>query len=133
MSKVKILVTGGCGYIGSHTIVHLLESGFEVISIDSLINSNEKCLVGINEITGVSIRNIQLDLSLDSSVDFLLEELSSLDGIIHFAALKSVGESLSNALFYYDNNLKSLLNILKLADLWKIKSFVFSSSCTVYG
>lgn len=129
----KILVTGGCGYIGSHTIVDLIENGYEVISVDSLINSDEEVLHGIFKITGVQVKNIRLDLSQDNAVQELIKQIAEVDGVIHFAALKSVGESVDYSLLYYNNNVKSLINILQYIDLNKIKAFVFSSSCTVYG
>ncbi|NOT38835.1 MAG: UDP-glucose 4-epimerase GalE [Saprospiraceae bacterium] len=133
MRKGKILVTGGCGYIGSHTVVDLLQNGFEVISIDSLINGSESVLVGIHEITGREVVNIKCDLSTDHSIEILRQHASDVDGVIHFAALKSVGESVEKSLLYYKNNIKSLINILQLVEEMKIKAFVFSSSCTVYG
>lgn len=133
MRKGKILVTGGCGYIGSHTIVDLIQNGYEVISVDSLINSSEEVFIGIKSIVGKEVKNIRIDLSDDNSRRLLNSELGHVDGIIHFAALKAVGESVDHSLLYYENNLKSLLNILRYVDDRKIRAFVFSSSCTVYG
>ncbi len=129
----KILITGGCGYIGSHTIVDLIENGYEVISVDSLINSDEVVLDGVFKITGVKVENLRLDLSQDNAVQELTKKVGAVDGIIHFAALKAVGESVDYSLLYYSNNVKSLINILQYVDLHNIKAFVFSSSCTVYG
>jgi UDP-glucose 4-epimerase len=129
----KILITGGCGYIGSHTIVDLIENGYEVFSVDSLINSDEVVLDGVFKITGVKVENLRLDLSQDNAVQELTKKVGVVDGIIHFAALKAVGESVDYSLLYYSNNVKSLINILQYVDLHNIKAFVFSSSCTVYG
>ncbi len=133
MSKGIILVTGGCGYIGSHTIVHLVEKGYQVISVDSLIHSGLNVLDRIELITNTKIQNFKLDLSKENCIEILTNEIERLDGIIHFAALKAVGESVEKPLEYYDNNLKSLINVLKLAQHYQVKAFVFSSSCTVYG
>lgn len=133
MPKAKILVTGACGYIGSHTIVELLENGYDVVCLDSLINSTDEVLKGIYKITGKLLSNIKIDLAKDNAVDQLLTHCGEVDGIIHFAALKAVSESVEFPLWYYDNNIKSLLNILQFINKNHIKAFVFSSSCTVYG
>lgn len=130
---MKVLVTGGCGYIGSHTIVDLINTGFEVISIDNLVNSTEDSLLGIEKITKKKVRNYRIDLCDLDSVKAVFEDHSDLVGIIHFAALKSVGESVYQPLRYFDNNLNSLLNILRCAKDYKVPNFIFSSSCSVYG
>lgn len=131
--KGKIAVTGGCGYIGSHTIVELLQSGFEVISIDSLVNSNTDSLEGIRQITGKKVSNHCLDLA-DQDVWKELKDLEpDVHAIIHFAALKAVGESVDQPLRYYHNNINALINVLKWMECTNIDHFVFSSSCTVYG
>lgn len=129
----KILVTGGCGYIGSHTIIDLIENGYEVISIDNNSRSNPLILDGVEKITGQKIKNYKVDLCSydDSSAVFLENE--DIIGVIHFAAYKSVRESVENPLLYFDNNLLSLINLLKCVDEYKVPYFVFSSSCTVYG
>ncbi|MCC6816124.1 MAG: UDP-glucose 4-epimerase GalE [Saprospiraceae bacterium] len=129
----KILVTGGCGYIGSHTLVDLIENGFDVDCVDSLINSEDKVLKNIEKITGKKIINTRLDLSKEDSLSILNKSYNNIDGVIHFAALKSVSESVKNPLLYYENNVKSFINILKFINDNKIKAFIFSSSCTVYG
>jgi len=129
----KVLVTGGCGYIGSHTIIDLLDNGFEVVSVDNLINADLKPLDGIKEITGVSVKNYVTDLcDLEKTRQIFLEN-EDIVGIIHFAALKSVGESVFNPLQYFKNNLDSLLNILSCAKEFNINNIIFSSSCSVYG
>ena len=127
-----ILVTGGTGYIGSHTIVELLNKNFEVLIIDDFSNSDRSVLDSIRKITGKSVSFIEMDLC---NYDLLLEKTKGFDieGIIHFAAYKSVGESVFEPLKYYDNNINSLVNILKLLKERNISNFVFSSSCTVYG
>lgn len=133
ISGGKIAVTGGCGYIGSHTIVELLQSGFEVVSIDSLVNSNLDSLRGIEEITGKKITNHCLDLA-DQDVWRVLHDLEpDVQAVIHFAALKAVGESVDQPLRYYHNNINALINILKWMECAGIDHLVFSSSCTVYG
>ncbi|MBK8954892.1 MAG: UDP-glucose 4-epimerase GalE [Saprospiraceae bacterium] len=132
MSK-KIAVTGGCGYIGSHTLVDLLQNGYEVFSVDSLVNSTEVSLVGIEKITGTKIKNYKLDLADPLAWQQLLEFEKDVSGIIHFAALKAVGESVEQPLRYYDNNLNALLNVFKWMDLGSVPYLIFSSSCTVYG
>jgi UDP-glucose 4-epimerase len=129
----KILVTGGCGYIGSHTIVDLIQNGFEVISIDNNSRSNPDILKGVEKITGISVKNYPIDLCNFSDTFEVFKENSDIIGIIHFAAYKAVGESVEKPLMYYDNNLNSLINVLKCAEKFNINNFVFSSSCTVYG
>jgi UDP-glucose 4-epimerase len=130
---MKILVTGGCGYIGSHTIVDLIENGFEVVSIDSNICSSPKVLEGIEKITGKKIVNYQIDLKQLNETKKVFEEHQDIAGVIHFAALKSVSESMEKPLLYHSNNLFSLINILECVKLYDIPYFVFSSSCSVYG
>lgn len=130
---MKILVTGGCGYIGSHTIVDLIENGFDVVSIDNLCNSDESVLEGIERITGVKVKNYAIDLSANVDLVDILKAEGHIDGIIHFAALKAVGESTKLPLEYYQNNLNSLIRVLDYMDKSDIKHFIFSSSCTVYG
>ena len=133
MSKGTILVTGGCGYIGSHTIVELIQSGYEVVCIDSLINSDQESLRGVEAITGQAVKNINVDLAKDHAAATIIELGIHFDGIIHFAALKSVGESVAEPLKYYSNNIKSLIAALEIAGHYSTPAFVFSSSCTVYG
>ncbi|MGG9970517.1 UDP-glucose 4-epimerase GalE [Ferruginibacter sp. SUN002] len=129
----KILVTGGCGYIGSHTIVDLIQSGFDVISIDNNSRSNVDILNGIEAITGKKVTNYSIDLCNYEDTKNVFRENRDIVGIIHFAAYKAVGESVSNPLMYFENNLGSLINILKCAEEFNVSNFVFSSSCTVYG
>ena len=129
----KILVTGGCGYIGSHTIVDLLQNGFQVISADNNSRSNAGILKGIEQITGIKIKNYAVDLCIFDDTCAIFQENPDIAGIIHFAAYKSVGESVENPLLYFQNNLDSLINILRCAEEFHIPHFVFSSSCTVYG
>jgi len=129
----KVLVTGGCGYIGSHTLVDLLNAGFEVVSIDNLSNSDEKPLDGIEKITGTRVRNYKVDLTDLEKTRAVFEKNPGITGIIHFAALKSVGESVFEPLRYYHNNLEGLVNILTCACEFGVHHFIFSSSCSVYG
>ena len=129
----KILVTGGCGYIGSHTIVNLIENGFEVISVDDNSNSSISVLNGIKEITQKEIINYTIDLKSFSETEQIFINHPDIAGIIHFAAFKAVGESVSKPNEYYENNLFSLINLLKCVKQYKVPYFVFSSSCTVYG
>ncbi len=128
-----ILVTGGCGYIGSHTIVDLIENGFEVISADNNSRSSDQVLNGVEMITGKRIKNYKVDLCIYDDTYAIFQENPDITGIIHFAAFKSVEESVEKPLLYFENNLNSLINILKCADEFNIAHFVFSSSCTVYG
>lgn len=129
----KILVTGGCGYIGAHTIVDLIENGFDVISADNNSRSNENILDAVEKITGKKVKNYKVDLCIYDDTVAIFQENRDIAGIIHFAAYKSVGESVKKPLLYFENNLNSLINILKCADEFDVPNFVFSSSCTVYG
>lgn len=129
----RILVTGGTGYIGSHTVVELQQSGFEVIVVDNLVNSNVEVLCGIEKITGVRPIFENVDCTEYVNLDRTIEKYPDIKAIIHFAALKAVGESVNHPLEYYRNNLVSLINLLELMPKHKIENIVFSSSCTVYG
>ncbi len=130
---VKILVTGGCGYIGSHTIVDLLEHGYEVVSVDDQSRSTPYPLTGIQLITGQRIKNYKVDLKNFDETLAVFQENPDISGVIHFAAYKAVGESVEQPLSYYENNLGSLISIMKCVKEFAIPNFVFSSSCTVYG
>lgn len=129
----KILVTGGCGYIGSHTIVDLLQNGFAVISADNNSRSDAGILKGVEKITGIKVKNYSVDLCIFDDTCAIFQENPDIAGIIHFAAYKSVGESVEKPLLYFQNNLDSLINILRCAAEFHVPHFVFSSSCTVYG
>lgn len=128
----KILVTGGLGYIGSHTVVALQEAGYEVMIIDDLSNSELFVLDRITEITGIKPEFFQIDLKDSEKVKSFFDE-NQIDGIIHFAAHKAVGESVQKPLMYFKNNLLSMLNILEEIQNRSLDNFIFSSSCTVYG
>ena len=129
----KILVTGGTGYIGSHTVVELQQAGYEVIIIDNLSNSNADVIDGIVNITGIRPVFEKIDCIDKQALELLFEKHPNIDGIIHFAASKAVGESVEKPLMYYRNNLDSLINLLELMPKYDVKGIVFSSSCTVYG
>ncbi|MBN1339845.1 MAG: UDP-glucose 4-epimerase GalE [Bacteroidales bacterium] len=130
---MRILVTGGTGYIGSHTVVELQQGGFEVVIIDDLSNSYAGVVDNIEKITGVRPGFERIDLSCEEKVmDFFLRN-NGISGVIHFAAFKAVGESVEQPLKYYRNNLLSLINVLKGMEMHGISPIVFSSSCTVYG
>lgn len=129
----KILVTGGCGYIGSHTIVDLIENGYDVICVDNNSRSNPNVLEGVQKITGKAVKNYKVDLCNFDDTFAIFQENEDIDGIIHFAAYKAVGESVEKPLMYFENNLYSLINLLKCVQEFNIPRFVFSSSCTVYG
>ena len=130
----KILVTGGLGYIGSHTVVELQNQGYEVVIIDDLSNTSLSILDNICEITNSSIKFIELDLKNSVKTKEFVSSNNDICGVIHFAASKAVGESVENPLKYYTNNLFSLINLLnELMDLNKEINFIFSSSATVYG
>ena len=130
----KILVTGGTGYIGSHTIIEILENtDYDVISADNYSNSNAKTLERIKNVTGKTVKNYAIDLCNAQAVNKMMQENNDIDGIIHFAAFKSVPESVENPLVYYHNNMESLVNMLNAVKEFKIPYFIFSSSCSVYG
>ena len=128
----KILVTGGTGYIGAHTVVELQNNNYEVVIIDNLSNSDIKILTQIETITGKKPAFVKLDLRDKSSIIQFLKEHTDISGVIHFAASKSVSESVKNPLLYYDNNISTLVNLLNVL-AGKPINFVFSSSCTIYG
>ncbi len=130
---MKIVVTGGCGYIGSHTIVDLVNKGYEVISIDNYINSDPKVMDRIKQLTGKTVKNYNVDLTDLQKTKAVFKAHEDISGIIHFAALKSVKESTDQPLIYFNNNLNSLINILACQRQWNIPNLVFSSSCSVYG
>jgi UDP-glucose 4-epimerase len=129
----KILVTGGCGYIGSHTIVDLIENGYDVVCADNNSRSNPNVLEGIQRITGRTIKNYKVDLCNYDETFAIFQENPDIKGIIHFAAYKAVGESTEKPLMYFENNLHSLISLLKCVQEFSTPWFVFSSSCTVYG
>lgn len=129
----KILVTGGVGYIGSHTVVELLNAGFEVYVIDDLSNSEKVILENIKSITGKTVTFEQFNLTDKSKLDNFFKTHKGISSVIHFAALKAVGESVQQPLRYYNDNLVSLMNLLSAMDENGVKDLVFSSSCTVYG
>lgn len=133
MGKGKILVTGGTGYIGSHTVVELFNAGYEPIIIDNLSNSSISVLDGIKAITKVPPTYENIDCKDYNSLERFFEKHQDMKAIAHFAAYKSVGESVSKPISYYRNNIVSLLNLLQLMPDFGIKNIVFSSSCTVYG
>lgn len=133
MEKTRILVTGGTGYIGSHTTVALQKSGYEVVIIDNLSNSNEGVLDGIEAISGIRPHFVKGDCTDIKTLRKLFEDYPGIKGIINFAASKAVGESVHKPLLYYRNNLNTLMNLLDLMPEYGVKGFVFSSSCTVYG
>jgi UDP-glucose 4-epimerase len=132
MSKPTILVTGGCGYIGSHTVVDLLENGYSVVSVDNLSNSSEAVLDGIEQITGQRVVNHRIDLT-DREATLRLFSEHRFAGVIHFAAHKLVGESVEKPLMYFRNNLNSLLNVIEGMQASGCRDLIFSSSCSVYG
>ena len=130
----KILITGGAGYIGSHTAIELLNDGrFEVISIDNFYTSSPEALERVEQITGKKLKNYRIDICDWQLLESIFQENTDIVGIIHFAAFKAVGESVSNPLKYYHNNNGSLVNILRACAQFNIPNLVFSSSCTVYG
>ncbi|MBQ8255908.1 MAG: UDP-glucose 4-epimerase GalE [Alphaproteobacteria bacterium] len=129
----KIIVTGGAGYIGSHTTVALQDAGFDVIVLDNLINSSEKSLHGVEKITGIHPEFIHVDCTDRDATRNAFKKHSDAVGVIHFAGLKAVGESVEKPLMYYRNNLDSLINVLEMMREFNIPNIVFSSSATVYG
>lgn len=129
----KILVTGGTGYIGSHTVVELQNAGYDVVIIDNLSNSNREVVDGIEAITGVRPVFVEGDVTDMSILEKTFADNPGIEGVINFAASKAVGESVEKPLTYYRNNLVSLMNLLELMPKYGVKGIVFSSSCTVYG
>lgn len=129
----KILVTGGCGYIGAHTVVDLYENGFDVVCIDDNSRSTNYLIDGIEKITGRKLKHYKVDLKNFDDTLAVFQENEDITGVIHFAAFKAVGESVEKPLDYYENNMFSLINLLKCVKEFNIPYFVFSSSCTVYG
>lgn len=130
---MKIVVTGGLGFIGSHTVVELQNQGFEVVAIDNLYNSSIEVLDGIERITGKKPIFENIDLREKSSVQNFFKKHHDTDGLIHFAASKAVGESVENPLLYYENNINTLVYVLQELTKLPRANFIFSSSCTVYG
>ncbi len=131
--KPRILVTGGTGYIGSHTVVELQKAGYPVVIIDNLSNSNKEVLDGIERITGIRPDFVEADCTDIKALDKLFTDYPGIKGIINFAASKAVGESMQKPILYYRNNLATLLNLLEEMPVHGVKGIVFSSSCTVYG
>lgn len=131
-NKPLVLVTGGTGYIGSHTVVELVEAGYGVVIVDNLSNSDRTMLNGIERITGIQVPFVEADCCSKEQMEAVFSRYE-FDAVIHFAAYKAVGESVSKPLEYYTNNLQSLVNILALMRGHKVGNLVFSSSCTVYG
>lgn len=129
---MKILVTGGAGFIGSHTVVELHDAGYQPVVLDNFYNSKPGVLEGLEKITGKKFPLYQTDCNDFNALDAVFEK-EQFDGVIHFAAYKAVGESVDRPLMYYQNNLGTLLNLLELCRKHQVSNFVFSSSCTVYG
>ncbi len=130
--KQTILVTGGTGFIGSHTTVELINAGYDVVIVDNLSNSQENVIDGIEEITGVRPAFVKADCCDKAAMERVFAQYP-IKGIIHFAASKAVGESVQKPLLYYKNNIVSLINLLELMPKYDVKGIIFSSSCTVYG
>ena len=131
--KDLILVTGGCGYIGSHTVIKLIENDFDVIIADDLSNSTIKTIDRIENITKVRPVFINIDFKEEDKVNALFQDFHKIAAVIHFAAHKAVGESVQNPLMYYQNNLTGLINLLVCAQKHHVNNLIFSSSATVYG
>lgn len=129
----KVLVTGGTGYIGSHTVVELLAEGYEPVILDNLSNSNESVIDRIEKISGVRPAFEKTDLRNKEEVRSFFKKHEGIDAVIHFAAFKAVGESVQNPLLYYNNNVTGMINLLEELSERNISNFVYSSSCTVYG
>lgn len=131
--KQTILVTGGTGFIGSHTTVELQQAGYEVVIVDNLSNSKIEVLDGIEKITGIRPQFENVDLKDYEATEKVFQKYPKIEGVIHFAASKAVGESVEKPLMYYRNNVISLVNLLELMPKYNVKGIIFSSSCTVYG
>jgi UDP-glucose 4-epimerase len=129
----KILVTGGAGYIGSHTVVELVQAGYQPIIVDNFSNSEESALAGIESILGKSVPVYRVDCADIEALRGVFAAEPNIDGVIHFAAYKAVGESVAKPLAYFQNNVGSLLNLLAVMPEYGVENLVFSSSCTVYG
>ena len=129
---MKILVTGGAGYIGSHTLIELIENGYEPIVFDNFVNSSEQSLQRVEQITGKKISYVNGDIRNYDSLESVFSS-HELQGVIHFAGLKAVGESVEKPILYYENNVYGSLQLLKAMAAYKVKTIVFSSSATVYG
>ncbi|MBO4658387.1 MAG: UDP-glucose 4-epimerase GalE [Prevotella sp.] len=131
--KKTILVTGGTGFIGSHTTVELQQAGYDVVIVDNLSNSKAEVLDGIEKITGIRPAFEKVDCCDMPALEAVFAKYPGIEGIIHFAASKAVGESVEKPLLYYRNNINSLINLLELMPKYQVKGIIFSSSCTVYG
>ena len=131
--KQTILVTGGTGFIGSHTTVELQEAGYDVVIVDNLSNSKIEVLDGIEKITGIRPAFEEVSLEDKEATERVFQKYPNIEGIIHFAASKAVGESVEKPLMYYRNNVVSLINLLEMMPKYNVKGIIFSSSCTVYG
>ncbi len=131
--KETILVTGGTGFIGSHTTVELQNAGYDVVIVDNLSNSRADVIDGIEKITGIRPAFEKVDLRDFDATEAVFKKYPKISGIIHFAASKAVGESVEKPLLYYRNNIVSLINLLELMPKYNVKGIIFSSSCTVYG
>lgn len=130
---MKILVTGGLGFIGSHTVVELQQKGYEVLIVDNLSNASEAVMEGIVAITGIRPHFTNLDLRNKEAITAFFGQHQDIAGVIHFAAFKAVGESVAKPLEYYENNLNVLVYLLQQMTALSRANFIFSSSCTVYG
>ena len=130
---MSILVTGGAGYIGSHTCIELMKAGYEILVADNLVNSSEESLRRVEKISGKKVPFVNVELCDKDAVDALFAAHPEIDAVIHFAALKAVGESVAKPLEYYTNNLINTLTVLNAMRKYGVKNFVFSSSATVYG
>ena len=131
--KQTILVTGGTGFIGSHTTVELQEAGYDVVIVDNLSNSKIEVLDGIEKITGIRPAFEEVNLEDKEATERVFQKYPNIEGIIHFVASKAVGESVEKPLMYYRNNVVSLINLLEMMPKYNVKGIIFSSSCTVYG
>lgn len=129
---MRILVTGGVGYIGSHTVIDLIENGYDVVVLDNLSNSSRKCLDRVEKITGTKVKFYEADIRDREALDRIFNE-NEIEGVIHFAGLKAVGESVSKPWEYYDNNINGTLILVDEMRKHNVKNIIFSSSATVYG
>ena len=130
---MKVLVTGGAGYIGSHTVVELLNSGYDVVIVDNFSNSNPKALDAIKKITGKDFKFYELNILDTEKLNKVFDENPDIESVIHFAALKAVGESVAKPIEYYQNNIGGTLSLTNCMKEHNVKKIVFSSSATVYG